>query len=1690
MSESNELPRTHPAPPPPAVPGPSAQPPSSRLPMAEALVAAAAAAAQPSRLEQEARERLAVLEREARALGTDPRAALFFHEMGLLWEEPLKNPRNAAVAFQNAYRLAPRLLVNIRSARRLFADVGNWQMVVQLLDAELAATDSTRDRAGLLYEKGLLLEERLGQAEAAAAAYRQCLELKPADVPLLTQLEAFYAARGDYASLVEVYRLLAATLEQPALRAHYLTAAGLVLEERLRQPEAAVATWREAFALDRSDLVLLASLKRVAEREGRQEELLEVLAAEARALGSQAAPTLLHLSKVYERLGRPQQALDALLEARRASPSEPLVLSTLAEIYETQGRFEELADVLLAWVGCINDESEMVAINLRLAALYEEELKREQDAIARYQAILGRIPSHTTALANLGKLYYRTRNWEGLASIFESEAAVAEERREKAGRTFKAAEVYEERLGRLEEAIARYQQCLQFQPGYLPAQKALTRLYERQGRYAELVAMHEQDLLQTSDKEQIVATLDKMALLYEERLGDLPRAIDCVKRILEVMPDHLAAIRNLSRLYERAGQWRELILNMELECALVGDTKQVLSLRHRSAEILDEHIKDRAGAIAAYERVLSISPSYLPALKALGRLYAQEGRWEELIRMYRAEAEITTNTEAAAALIYKIGELYEHRLKDEHSAVASYQEVLTLAPSYFPALRALARLYRGQGAWESLVEVLRSEAANRTDPAERANVLYQAAVIWEERLGRPEMAVEVYQEVLRLTPGHAATLRSLERLYLARGDDKGLVSVLDRETQVGQTVGARVAAYVKLARLYLDHFQEPARAAQCCEAALALEPGHLLALKTLERIRAGDKTRRAELRGRLAEHVSEPRLRTALRLGAAVDVERAGSEGALEAWRQAFAEDPRDTRLAFILERGLRHAGDAAGLAGLYARRLEVATDAEERLELHLRLGELYEGRLNDLERSAQAWRAALELKPQYLPALQGLRRVLVRRGEAAAARAVLESEAQACRDVRGTVEALVAAARLAAGPLNDTEGAMALYRQALEKEPTHEGANAGLEELVAARGGMEDVVLLQERRGEQKLRQGDGEGAAQAFTTAARALFSTPEGRKRAVPLLDKALSASPGLGEALELRGQLYLEAQQYAEAAALLAQRAQQGGEPSHVLRLHLLLGGLYQDRLGEPSRAMAHLLAVLNAQPRQEEALERLSSLYRQARNWAGAAECLRRLLELELAPDSRVRHTLTLAQVYEEGLGDTAHASALYRKAVELAPGDSALLERLVGLYERAGNTAELVQMLEAQVAQALSSGDPKRANALRLRLGELYVHIQQPTRAVTTLRQVLEVEPTSVQARATLASLYTRDSATIQLAIEEHRNLLRLDPTRVDSLHTLFKLWEGLKQQDKAFSAAAVLHFLRSADEAEVAFYSEAKLRLAQEASSVLQPADVDTLLMHPLGRGPLLETLRAIGDQLERVHPPQFELLGVDRKTDKLKPEHAFSRAIRGVAQVFSVDTYEVYQARRGFITLEPTEVPAVCVGQDLVRRFNAREQKFLIGRAVLGLLNKSAVLSKLSQGETAELFGSSLRIFTPQLEWLGRRNEDLVKQLKRTYSRKAMKALEPVAQIVASGPRLDLISFLNALGYSADRAGLLMGVDVSVGLSVLLREDPLLANTRLESPEPILREVREREDIRELMLFALSDDFFRLRQKLGISL
>ncbi|MBI5546048.1 MAG: tetratricopeptide repeat protein, partial [Deltaproteobacteria bacterium] len=1608
--------------------------------------------------------------------------------MGLLWDGPLKNPRNAAVCFQNAYRLAPKMVANLRAARRLFAEVGNWQMVSQLVDAEATAVASEPERAALMLEKARVLEDRLGKADEALATLQQCRQRWPRDVAVLQAVEAALEARQDPPALKELRVAIAEALQDPALAAQYFIAAARLAEGALGQPSEAAELYRRAFALRREDLAVLSAVERSAERKGDLEELLASLRAQAEKAGAGAAPIWYRISRVYERMNQPEKALEALLAGRAVAANDPVILDELARTFEATGRWQDQVEVLRARTAQLTDTHERVGLNLRLASLYETVLGNEDGAIECYRVVLSIAPSNTVAVAGLGKLYAKKQNWNGLLEVLDIELKSTEDARARAARLYKAAELLETRLHRVDEAVARYRECLALQSGYLPAQKALVRIFEHLERWEDLIGLYEEDAKRTEDRDQSLALLSRIANIHEERRKDLQAAAATFQRILDLVPDHLPTIRSLARTCERAGMWEELIRTNELEASLAGDARQVISLFHTNAEIYEEQLKQPAQAVEAYKKLLSLSANYLPALKALGRLYAISGRWAELVEMNRQEAEITPSPEQAAGLIFKVGELLEEKLSRLDEAIAAYQEVLTLSPSHFPALRALSRIYRAQKAWESLVEVLRAEAAARTDAAEKANTLFRVAALWQDELGRADLAIESYQSVLALVPDHGPAFGALERLYATEGSWKELAALLERELKVSASTEAQAAASEKLAALYVDRFHDPSRADQCYESILSVQPKHVGALKGLEALHAGDRARRSDVRARLAGATIDPMAAVALRLSAAFDRDMLG-QVPLDDLRHAAELNPDDPRVVAEYVRALRRVEDWSALVVWYEKRLAAGLTPEVRLSLFLRLAELCEWNVGDDSKALVAFRSALELDSSSIPAMRGARRVLARAGAWREVLPLLVAEGNASRDSTTAIDLLLEAGQVAE-KLQDTGGARAAYQAVLARDPLEQRAGQRLESLLMATGGAADIAELHLKRGAGREAVRDAAAAADEYLAAARLFANELKDERRAFETLELALKSVPTHPGALHLRGDLCLASHRYTEAAQAYLHRLEQGGEPAELAVLHYRLGVMLQDHLGEAPRATAHLQTAYAADPRNVDALERLGTIHLQAGNWGGAADVYRRLLELTLEPARLARHLVTFAHIAEVGLGDPASAAAHYKRALDLMPGDAAVLDKLASLYERMGNLPELAAAFEKQAINAANNGDKPRSFTMRMRAGELFARQNDAQKAIQNYRFAVDLAPDQVAPHAALADLMTKTGSMPAAAIEEHRAVLRLDPFRMETYHTLFRLYAATRQLDRAICAGHVLSFCRALTEAETASFTEARGRSPQETTETLTTEEMDLALQHPAARHPLSDVMRIIGDQLHKVYEPGLEDLGVTR-SDRLKVDHPLYKLAKSLCAVFGVEKVDVYQGKRGaHITLENTDPLSMIVGPDMMRRFQAREQRFLFARAAYQLRNKMAIAYRLDNTRLADLIGNALRVVSPDFNRLGRPDPDLTKRLKKAMSGKALKALETVASELAQTKTLDLGSWLQAAGWSADRAGLLVSGDLASGLQVLLREDPSVTGLRLDNTEQLLAALRKRRDMFELVGFVMSDDHLKLRTRLRLAL
>jgi len=75
-----------------------------------------------------------------------------------------------------------------------------------------------------------------------------------------------------------------------------------------------------------------------------------------------------------------------------------------------------------------------------------------------------------------------------------------------------------------------------------------------------------------------------------------------------------------------------------------------------------------------------------------------------------------------------------------------------------------------------------------------------------------------------------------------------------------------------------------------------------------------------------------------------------------------------------------------------------------------------------------------------------------------------------------------------------------------------------------------------------------------------------------------------------------------------------------------------------------------------------------------------------------------------------------------------------------------------------------------------------------------------------------------------------------------------------------------------------------------------------------------------------------------------------------------------------------------------------------------------------------------------------------------------------------------------VSGLNFSSDRAGLLVSGDLCGALTLALRDDAISTADRA-TMEP-LAAIRNRPRIEQLVSFALSDEYFQLREQAGVAL
>lgn len=1688
---------------------PSTAPPPA-TPVAKALPIVQAGAGDPpvaleAAQQQKLLERIDGLAKEARAVATEEPAAAapLWFEAARLFEHELGNLRDAAIHYQEAHRADPTYLPVIHAARRLFGQLGKWGMVVMLLDEEIRLPGAPMTM--LLVEKARIHESKLARVEDAVTIYRQVLSLEPHNPIAVDAVVRALAARGAFADVVEVLTAAVATVTRDSLKAAWLFEAARLCETRLGDDARAHGLVEQADALTPNRRPILEMRRRLAARRADADVQAAILDQLADIAGSatDAVGFLMERARVASASGEGEglrRAVAALEEARERAPQDTAVLAELCRLYERLEMWSSLADCFEARSLASSEHRERLAWAADAARIAEERLNELERAIRLYRSVVEVDPTDALALVALGRLFAKTRRFDDLSHVYDIQLEMTTDAHQKIPLLFKHAELLAFSTDDVDSALARLREILVIAPGYVPASKLAASLYTRLGRHAEIVDLWEAELQGNVDKNQGLFLLEKVAGVCEEHLKDLPRAIEAYRRMLKLQRGYLPALRSLSRLYAVTERWDDLITVVEEEAQTVADQNVIVSLWFRHGEVLADKLGRVDDAIASFNRALQLMPTYLPALKALGGIFARAERWSDLVGMHRAEAEVARRAEHRAHLLYTAAELLETRIADVDGAIGTYEEVLAVDPAHHPALRALKRIAVTRGDEGLLLATLERELAVLTDARERGNLRCQLAALLE-RLGRVDDAVAALEDAVREAPGLLVAHEALVSVLSRHGRVAAEASARERLHHVLPDTDGRVANLRALADLALHRLDDPARA----QAAFA---------RLLETV----PDDRPALRGSLGCALRLRDYRAAIAAAAAIAaIEPSADEVCnlhlqIAGWREGHIEPPEDPLPEYvrILEFQPRHPIALRALERLYVERRAWAAlfallerEGEGLSEPHLvvanamRMGELAENHLGSHDVARVCFERAHAAMRGYLPAIFRLKDVYGKEGRPQDQLRLLTLEAQTSKDPTHAVRTLLEVGALQRDRFGDVDAAVDCFSRVLERDPLHSEAWPALEALFVSANRFGPLAALYERRADAL--PADASSLPQRLDLLGRAARLQSEQAQdlvEAVRLLDRVVTLAPQHPGALLQLGQLAYAARDWDRAVAAWTALLPVAADPMVLLPVHFSLGAIFIVHRPDPARAVQHLTAGLALQPENRQARMLLARAYGQAGAPPQAAQTYRQLLESAVDPSERRDLHLVMARLHTTLLPEPTQAIHHFEAALALVEDrteQARILDELGALYEHTGNLQGLVDAATRQ-AEGLVAEQPRRAAELHFRNARIAAErLKSVDLALKCARRAAELAPDVIEIRGYIADLYSRQPNQQALAVEEHRRIMRAGRLRIASLKALFRAFSLQRAHDRAFCTAELLSFLAAADDGEELFFSDNKKRLKKESVESLDAAQLMSWVAHPAQRSPVREILAAAAVDLGKPFSAT-DLEALDKKFIlRPKAQDPLRTLADSMAHNLGVSGFDVWksQARKQGIEALAGNPLIISVGADVTRTHPGREQRFLLGRKLMGLASGHHLIAGLDARGVATLLtaiGRAVDKTFPVLPGADAADADAqVKKIASALSRKARGTMSDAVSKLAMSPRVDWEGFLASAALSENRAGLLLSGAFDAAARLVARD---VGVNLAGDTTAMIANLDSNPALADLIAFMLSDEHFSARQALKLAI
>jgi tetratricopeptide (TPR) repeat protein len=682
-----------------------------------------------------------------------------------------------------------------------------WPGVLELVELRVRASDKAAHTRAVLLEAAVILEQRAQDPSGALTYLCRAFELDPSS-ELEAELKRLARVSGEWSIAVTGYQRAIDRATDPERVRHLRYQRGQILEERIEDREAALASYRQITLADPSHRDAACAALRVATKLRAWNQVGAVFVENSVALGhvdrkvADAIETAADAAQAWENVTQSvTEALDAagelpprvahdlrrelgvwfrdhrsdgrtseaLLSMAVQSQPDPDTLRMLAELRRRDpGR--PLVDTLLMLADAIPDDLGVLHEAASVALLTVKDADLAQPILERARRIAG---SELERLAADGKPVVgseadrvawwsieelvklstsRSRFNEALGLLVEG-AALPFDAERCIGLSYRAALVAVENLDDDELGAKICRGILLKSPSHTGAIALLGSIYETGESYRELLDLRQKELaLAPPLPRRLQLRLDMARILA--LLGDsgTQRALT-LRQNVEESPGHIASVDALTRILSESGQHPELfelLVTQAKRVADSGDSEHAAELFARAGQLSEGPLADPARALLAYESSVELAPT-APVLDALARLSSQKGQHVAAIGWLEQRLGLTALDDRPARRSTLLGLATALRAAGEEERARSYlSEGLEQDPAAVELRSLLADSYRSHRDYERLAPLLTEGVDHTDDPARQVDYLRDAARVRRVELGQLELSIPLLERAVRL----------------------------------------------------------------------------------------------------------------------------------------------------------------------------------------------------------------------------------------------------------------------------------------------------------------------------------------------------------------------------------------------------------------------------------------------------------------------------------------------------------------------------------------------------------------------------------------------------------------------------------------------------------------------------------------------------------------------------------------------------------------------------------------------------------------------------------------------------------------------------------------------------------------------------------------------------------------------------